>query len=380
MVIAMDTKKELRAVPLRSFRGTIDAMERVPRHPLGRMLAGVTNSLFGRLFRYARSTGTEQLENFTTEALAAAIRVQPGPFVDMLTEHGILPAAPHADTVLVATQEVVPGVGIIDLVVRLFDRLELRHEIWVEAKVWAAESGDQLTRYRSHIQARPDAGRCRLVTLGPRPVSNDGEIPWLSWQALRDTITMSKDPDHLWLELGQFLEETNVADEFTEPITAREAASLLDASTLFRKATRVLAEVSESGLLHHPEWGWGSKEQVAQLVLGRFQRQGQYAIATGSRPVYLVLGYAAHRLSGEAYLTIGVENDPRKAEVRQVVLSMAESGGLDGAWVRRLDTWQALAREQRATTIEGLAANVDWFERCLAELEAAGVKPLAAGS
>jgi hypothetical protein len=342
------------------------------------MLAGVTDSLFGRLFRYARATGAEQLENFTTEALAAAIRAQPGPFVDVLTEQGVLPAAPSAEAVLVTTQEVVPGVGVIDLVVRLFDRLELRHEIWVEAKVWAPESGDQLARYRAHIQGRSDAGRCRLVTLGPRPVASDGEIPWLSWQALRDTVAMSKDPDHLWLELGLFLEETNVADESTEPITAREAASLLDASTLFKKATRVLAEVSESGQAHHPEWGWGSKEQVAQLVLGRFQRQGQYAIATSSRPVYLVLGYAAHRLSGEAYLTLGVEHDPRKPQVRQAVLAMAETGGLDGAWVRRLDTWQALAREQRATTIEGLAANVEWFAQRLAELKVAGVKPPAA--
>jgi hypothetical protein len=148
----------------------------------------VSDSLFGRLFRYARSTETDQLENFTTEALAAAIREQPTPFLATLAEHGIPAALPSARTsVLVTTQEAVAGVGIVDLVVRLFDGTSLRQEVWVEVKVWAPESGDQLARYRAHLLSRPDGDRCTLVTLGPRRL--DGAVPWIAWQALRDVNT-----------------------------------------------------------------------------------------------------------------------------------------------------------------------------------------------
>src|SRR5258708_5676929 len=99
--------------------------------------------MFSNLFTYARSRDVDQLENFTTEAFAASIRVDPKPFADVLVRHGVGVGAHPNPAFLVATQEVVPGVGIIDLIVRAIHGSDIEAEVWVEVKVWASESGDQ---------------------------------------------------------------------------------------------------------------------------------------------------------------------------------------------------------------------------------------------
>lgn len=166
-----------------------------------------------------------------------------------------------------------------------------------------------------------------------------------------------------------------MADESSEPVSAREAASLRDAHSLFKKATRVLTEVSERGKVRWPDWGWGGRDQITQLILGQFQRHARYTIATSSKPAYLVIGFTDLYVTGEAYLTVWVETDPKKPAIRQGVIAAAEAGGLDAGWARRLDTWQALSKTQRAATVEGSAATVAWFESCLDELSLAGVQP-----
>jgi hypothetical protein len=334
----------------------------------------LTESLFGRLYRFARSTEVDQRENFTTEALGAAIRAQPAPFFDALLEHGVILARPTGTGALVVTQEVVPGVGIIDLTVRVYQAGELEREVWIEAKIWAGESGDQLARYQNHLASRPDGDRCVLMILGPRPIGTTA-APWVSWQALSDSITRSGASNALWTELCEFLREVGVADESSEPVSAREAASLLDAHSLFKKAAKVLTEVNELGKDRWPEWVWGGRDQITQLILGQFQRHARYTISTGSKPAYLIVGLTDLYATGEAHLTVWVESDPKKPTIRQGLIAAAEAGGLDASWLRRLDTWQALSKTQRAATIEGSAATVAWFERCLDELTMAGITP-----
>jgi hypothetical protein len=112
---------------------------------------------------------------------------------------------------------------------------------------------------------------------------------------------------------------------------------------------------------------------VSQLVLGQFQRHRRYTIATAPGPVYLVLGYTDQYSTGEAHLTVWVESHPRKPDLRQRVLGSATA--LDPAWAHRMDTWQALLRTQRAATIEGVPATLQWFAARLDELEAVGLRP-----
>lgn len=184
--------------------------------------------------------------------------------------------------------------------------------------------------------------------------------------------------NQLWTELCEFLREVGVADETSEPVSAREAASLRDAHSLFRKAAKVLTDVSELGKQRWPDWVWGGRDQITQLILGQFQRHARFTISTGSKPAYLVVGFTDLYVTGEAHLTVWVETDPKKPGIRQGVIAAAEAGGLDASWLRRLDTWQALSKTQRAATIEGSAATVLWFGQRLEELAQAGISPTPA--
>jgi hypothetical protein len=333
----------------------------------------MTESMFGRLFRFARSADTKPIENFTTEALAACIRADPRPFVGALTSHGVPVHSPKGASHIVATQEVVPGVGVVDLLDRLVVGTAIDAELWVEVKVWAPESGDQLARYQAHINELHDDIRRTLLTVGPRPIVS--ATPWVSWQAIRDSVLRAERPGHLWLELSDFLEETNVADASTDPISAREASSLLDAHRLFKKAARVLTEVRDIGVERFPDWGWVGREQLSQHVLGQFQRHSRFTVPTTERPFYLILGYSDLHATGEAHLTVWVESDPRKPDLRTALLQAAEVGSLPATWVRRLDTWQALSITRRAATVEGVEAAVDWFVERLEELATADIRP-----
>lgn len=169
-----------------------------------------------------------------------------------------------------------------------------------------------------------------------------------------------------------------MADPSTDPVSAGEAASMLDAHNLFRKATRVLTEVNEAAKVRWPEWGWGNKDQVAQLILGQFQRHARFTISTTSKPVYLILGYTDLLATGEAHLTVWVESDPKKVAVRMALLKAADEGGLHPSWIRRTDSWQALGKTHRAATLEGAQDTVDWLLARLEDLEASGLGPSSA--
>jgi len=177
----------------------------------------MNTSLFGRLFAYARGGTADALENFTTEALAAAIRADPRPFVDLLDWTGVVRAAPGT-TATVETQLVVPDCGIIDLAATLATDTHLLAEIWVEVKAYAGESGDQLDRYRRHIGARPAWDRPILVTLSQFPFARDPAVAWIPWQTVWSIVGRTDQPHPLWLEFRGFLEESDMADDAFEPI------------------------------------------------------------------------------------------------------------------------------------------------------------------
>lgn len=335
----------------------------------------MTESMFSRLFTYARSSSVSQIENFTTEALAAAIRIDPSPFYVALARHGVVPGPMRAERLVVSTQESMPNVGIIDLIVRELEHSTITKELWVEAKVWAGESGDQLARYSRSIASRMDGVERVLIVLGPRPVGAVSGVPWLPWQAVRDGVKATDRSNAIWQELSQFLEERNVADLSTDPMSAREIASLRDAHNLFVKATRVLTLVNARATDEYPTWGWGGKDQITQTILGQFQRHARLTITTTQRPVYLVLGYSDLFATGEAHLSVWVESDPKKVDVRAGMHEVAAIGQLSDRWIRRLDSWQGLSVSQRAVTVEGVEANVGWFVDRLSELAAAGLAP-----
>jgi hypothetical protein len=88
-------------------------------------------------------TSRDALENFTTEALAAAIQVDPRPLLRALPT-AVASASPieAAEVLHVRTQVQVDG-GIVDLVVEVLVDGEIR-SLWIEVKAHAGLSGAQL--------------------------------------------------------------------------------------------------------------------------------------------------------------------------------------------------------------------------------------------
>jgi hypothetical protein len=115
----------------------------------------VTASTFGQLFRYARGSRHDALENFTTEAFAAASRENPKPLVRLLRDHSLIRGDFEPTDVAVQTQAHVKGAGIIDLIVELSGHSESA-EVWLEVKIGAPESGMQIANYLQWIGSAPD--------------------------------------------------------------------------------------------------------------------------------------------------------------------------------------------------------------------------------
>ena len=336
----------------------------------------MSESLFSRLFTYARSTKAHQIENYTTEALAAVIRSDPRPFATTLVRHGLMEPMTRSTQVISDTQVVVPNVGIVDLIARRVDETRITAEVWVEAKIWAPESGNQLARYQQHLATMTDGVKRVLLTVGPKPVAAGEAIPWIAWQEIRDEVNRIADVNPLWREFSAFLEERNVADISSDPISAREVVSMSDAYRLFRKAVKVLSDVNDIGKERFPAWGWVSRDQMPQLVLGQFQRHARFTFSTTVNPIYLIVGFTDLLNAGEAHATVWVENNPKRVDVRTAVIEAASAGGLGDHWVRRLDSWQGLGRTRRAATLDGPDAMTHWFGQQLNELAAAGISPL----
>jgi hypothetical protein len=118
------------------------------------MRDGRNTSFIGELLmRHPGNRATWPGENLLTEATAAVLRRAPpvAAAVAAAMLESVLAGADPPPSVEIATQHHVPGVGTPDLV--LTGGVE--HLVWVEAKDWAPESGDQLLRYWHALETEP---------------------------------------------------------------------------------------------------------------------------------------------------------------------------------------------------------------------------------
>jgi len=328
-------------------------------------------STFLNLLRYARSTEIEATENFTIEALAACIRSDPGPVLSLLERLSLIGSAGEVAEVVALTQVMQVGAGIIDLVLqlRLPDRLM---EVWVEVKVAAGESGNQIDNYRRFIESQPDGLRPQLVTLSRWPIRPDPDLTWLSWQAVRAQALTSAEP--YWRDLAAFLEDIDMADEFDAPVTSREAASLADAARLLGKTRRILLPVFDQARRDWPEVAWPASEEDVRKNLAVWYRDlGSYTSQIGDysrKGTWLVIGIWP--AEGEAELGISVMTDPKFLPGRSALLSLADTGGLPATWGRHMAGREALKIRERLVSFPDHAAARTWLSDRLGELGAAG--------
>jgi hypothetical protein len=332
----------------------------------------MSKSTFGRLFSYARTTKADALENFTTEALAAAIRDEPEPFVQVLRSHLLVPSADLPIAVVPATQVSIPGTGILDLVV------DLRYpngtqQTWFEVKVMAGESGSQLANYTNHLSQLPVGGRPRLVILGRTRFGKLEAIPFISWQTIWRAAGSDLASSKYWTDLRAFLEEIHMADTLDTPVTAIEAASLQAAGGLLGKTSRILAATASAANQRWPTFRWPAEEGRIQATLAsQFARHRRYLIVAGLEfQAYLFMGVIS--IDAEAHATVWVETRNKAIEPRRRIIEAGDKAGLGSAWQRDLGAWGGLHKSERLVLFATHEAAAEWFIASLAELDSAGV-------
>ena len=326
------------------------------------------------------------LENYTTEALAGAVREKPEPLLRVLAERGI--CGPRLPIVVsVETQQPVPNHPFrhLDLVVRLRAPDGRVSEVWLEVKVHAPVSGNQLKVYSDAASAEflRDGVRRELVWLGPSdpPEKQKRHLrSWIHWQSLADAAIRIR-AGWFWEDLVSFLRENGMTEDRTYPISAREATVLEDARRLFLKSHAALAAVNDWAPKAIAEWPadhWYTSGAVKTELFRKLLASGELLLKDGSsHPVYLRYGFASQR--GEACLVVRVEmrsaaDEPLRSQV------LAEFGPALEGWDRPGSGRVVLEVVERAVLFERQEDAVKWFEVHLTQLQKIGFYAFACGA
>ncbi len=176
-----------------------------------------------------------------------------------------------------------------------------------------------------------------------------------------------------------------MADDHDEPIFAREAAALLDAHALFRKASRIIELVTDLGRTRWPELGWPkSLGDADEQLLWQFKgwRRIVLPVKTSS-PVRIMFGVAQIDASAEfnqpePHLAVWLDHSPMQTDLRRKLLAQADAGGLDSTWTLRVQGWWAVTAHKRLGAFGSHAEATDWLLAKLSELVAADLINAAA--
>jgi hypothetical protein len=324
-------------------------------------------SNLGRLYTYAKG-GTDAKEDFTTEALAICLRHDADPFIDALRAEGLLEETETPATVEPFTQLSVPGVGRVDLVVRLGGAT--LEECWFEVKVDAPETGDQLARYAAHVSALPAEGRPQLIVLAREPIRVEGP-PLLSWKTVHAAARSSATPH--WQDLADWLEEIRMVDTHAGPISPDELEALPQAISLYEKLCLVLADACTRLAPRYPDFAWPRSGAIRSAVEGELSHRGRFMLKVPLQVGGSTLLYFGIEGRGSPTPELWVESNPKYGPQRRAIIDTADRGGLDSAWVRQLVTWQALRVAHPAGSPIDQRALATWYVERVDELATAGV-------
>ncbi len=288
----------------------------------------VVPGVLQRLFTFAKSTKARPLENFTTEALAAAIRRDPSVFVGALADLGLAGIPAEIGVASVETQVHVPG-GVVDLVAEFV--LDGRsRSFWVEVKAHAGLHGPQLQNYCDAAEAYPASAKPIVLMLCKRPLTH--AVPTLRWNRLRDLVV---DESHIyWHDLRRFLEDNRMADDFDRPITPTELEVVPVAHALLRKTARMAREFLSS-LPKDGDWASaefpGSEGKVIATIAQQF-RQHQRLVTHSKRYPWVNFGLT---FTPVPRLEVWIEFRPTDFEARDAVFAVAKANGLSEGWSMR---------------------------------------------
>ena len=329
----------------------------------------------GRLFRVGRDPDLEPLENFTTMALAIAIRHDHRPMKEALWSvdrtcfdadaraalETLDAAVADIDAVAAETQVTLWApdgtvVGYLDLVLHALGAQQPRSEIWVEVKVDAGESGIQLKNYKDCAEQRspPPA----IITLGRMRVSD--KVPSLKWSDVVNAIASVPDPHHAWLSLRDFL----LDEKIVRPLVPTDSVDTDACIDIILDVNQKLRDLWPGTTI-----AWWSDTRLRSTLENTYE-ENHDLIAEGGPLRY---GLRPAGKGWEWSLVVTTKNYERVRLDPQQILRDADVGGLSQDWVRDTDIREVL---KRRLTLGGLNLPdeiVAWFEAGLRQLQDAKV-------
>lgn len=358
---------------------------------MGEPSTSVLSGLFTRI--ESQDVARDPLEDFTTEALAGAIRRDARPMVVALGQSGSFDTTSvsqqHLTVFTQRTYSVPDDEGRVDLVL-LWSAPGSAVELWIEVKTGSPLSGDrQLQRYaraQRLLSARDGVDRPRLVLLSTTDIRSAGDggdatsdlliSAHMSWQDIVEAVGAGPDSDSLWRELVLFLKEKGMTQDATFPITAREATSLDDAHRLYLKSVELLRAVNTAGTSTFPNVakGWWTPGQIAPFVRRQFRDHGRFCLGLwGGSDVGFVFGIEGSQ-AGEAMYKVWLEADPKNGSARARVHALAQVGELEAAgWELKYDGWVLVVARAHTVNFATLELATAWFMERFAELEREGL-------
>jgi hypothetical protein len=342
----------------------------------------------GKLFFYRETAHQRPIENFTTTALAIAINHDDRPI--RIALGSLRPPDQSPPTIAVpfewpaalarfdarqvasspritAKTQVtkweagpVPR-GYLDLVLEQTGTHQRTAPIWVEVKVDAWESGDQLWVYARHAEKEPGPTPV-LVTLGR--VRIVPHIASLTWSAVADAVSTVPDAHHSWHMLRDFLLEEHIA----RPPLSSDSPEV-------QRATEVIVAINERIRQHWPQaekdltWYEGS---LRRSLRGWQEIDGRMVTSAGP----LRYGLVPANESWDWTVQFWLQNYQRVPLGSEAVLRQADSGSLPDDWSRDPMARAILDRRLPLGRYTDDRDVLSWFDDSLGHLDSSGVMGL----
>ena len=255
---------------------------------------------YGRVFRFAVKDGRALNEDYLTEHLALALRLDPRPFIRAFSPKVNFPTGEFD----VHTQVSLPDRSRLDLV--------LEHAgkpfAWVEIKAGAEEHGDQLQRYEAAAaQLNPPPS---LLLLGPATFWPNSQLPRIVWSDLVEAIAATEGASDIWHFVVGAIEHFGLGGGKRMPLTDIEIASPQAVNVAIERLKTFVFEVKqELGAPTRANKWWGNYD-VDWLLWDQLQKHQrliyqfdpiEWDTNAGDPPMYLWLG-----IENDAFV-IGVE-------------------------------------------------------------------------
>lgn len=322
---------------------------------------------YGRVFSFAEKDGRALNEDYLTEHLALALRLDPRPFIRAFSAKVSFPTG----TFDIRTQVVLPDRSRLDLV--------LEHAgkpfAWVEIKANADVHGDQLSRYEAaaaELEPPPT-----LLLLGPATFWPDSQLPRIVWSDLVEAVGATAGASDIWHFVVGAINHFGLGGGKRMPLTSIEAASPQAVNVAIERLKTFFFELRQvlCAPARNHRW-WDNYDDVDWMLWDQLRRHErliyqldpiEWDIKAGDPPMYLWIGLTDNKfmVAIEARWDLP-EPDLEHILGRNVLKKLATSG-----WGPGPNSNEYCIAHENAT---GVSENelIAWALDKVAEVEASG--------